>query len=84
MERTTRNGKRSERRQTLDGSGEIISMLTRISSKLDMIESELDGVSDRMCEIANAVSALETQAAVTAEDLAAIRSDINDLEPGII
>jgi outer membrane murein-binding lipoprotein Lpp len=61
----------------LDDSSEIISTLDRIVNTLDLIESRVD-------DISTAVSGLEAQAAVTAEDLAAIRRDIDRLEPGII
>jgi DNA integrity scanning protein DisA with diadenylate cyclase activity len=61
----------------LDDSSEIISTLDQIVTSLDLIESRVD-------DILQTVSGLEAQAAVTAEDLAAIRRDIDRLEPGVI
>jgi outer membrane murein-binding lipoprotein Lpp len=61
----------------LDEAEEIISTLERIVASLDLIESRVD-------DISTTVSGLEAQAAVTAEDLAAIRRDIDRLEPGVI
>ncbi len=61
----------------MDRAEEIISTLDRIVASLDLIESRVD-------DISTTVSGLEAQAAVTAEDLAAIRRDIDRLEPGVI
>ncbi len=61
----------------MDDSSEIISTLDQIVTSLDLIESRVD-------DILQTVSGLEAQAAVTAEDLAAIRRDIDRLEPGVI
>ena len=61
----------------MDDSSEIISTLDQIVTSLDLIESRVD-------DILQTVSGLEAQAAVTAEDIAAIRRDIDRLEPGVI
>ena len=61
----------------MDDSSEIISTLDQIVTSLDLIESRVD-------DILQTVSGLEAQAAVTAEDLAAIRRDIDRFEPGVI
>ncbi len=61
----------------MDDSSEIISTLDQIVTSLDLIESRVD-------DILQTVSGLEAQAAVTAEDLATIRRDIDRLEPGVI
>lgn len=58
-------------------SSEIISTLDQIVASLDLIESRIE-------DISATVSGLEAQAAVNADDLAAIRRDIDRLEPGII
>ena len=61
----------------MDDSSEIISTLNQIVTSLDLIESRVDDILKR-------VSGLEAHAAVTAEDLTAIRRDIDRLEPGVI
>jgi outer membrane murein-binding lipoprotein Lpp len=61
----------------LDDAEQIIFTLERIVASLELIESRVD-------DISTAVSGLEAQAAVTADDLAAIRRDIDRLEPGVI
>jgi len=61
----------------LDQSDEILSVLERLSDRLDLIESELDS-------LAESSRNLEAQSLGMADDLDAIRRDIDRLEPGVI
>ena len=61
----------------MDQSDEILSVLERLSDRLDLIESELDS-------LAESSRNLEAQSLGMADDLDAIRRDIDRLEPGVI
>ena len=61
----------------MDQSDQIIGLLEEISRRLDRIESEIESIADISEE-------LESRFAVICEDQAAIRADIDRLEPGVI
>ena len=63
--------------RNLDQSDEILRVLERLSDRLDLIESELES-------LAESSRNLEAQSLGMADDLDAIRRDIDRLEPGVI
>ena len=61
----------------MEGSYEIITMLERLGTRLDLIEDKLDRIADSTLE-------LQTQGSLITEDIDEIKKDIDRLEPGVI